>query len=86
MKLRSINPRLPMPVDLTDSPVEAVLTTDHPESSDSKPVLLVTRCDGKQQAFGTINAELAGFAIVEASEIERGDLREAGYFLPDADV
>jgi len=68
MRLRSHSPLL------ENWEGEAVLSTDHPASSYGQPVLLI-----EGEPVGTLEAVLAGYEILDATEEEREALQRTGY-------
>lgn len=57
----------------------ALVTNRHPRSCFGNAVLVLTGPDGG--AVGPLEAEFAGYEVVEATEEERRQLAEAGYRL-----
>lgn len=53
---------------------EAIITADHPASSYGRPVLII-----EGQAVGTLEAVMAGYELVDATDQERADLTRGGY-------
>jgi len=70
MKLRAINGKI------RGKMREAEITPEHPASSYERPVLLV---DGL--FVGTVEATLAGYRILDATDDERAALAQGGYAL-----
>jgi hypothetical protein len=58
---------------------QAMVTSHHPHSCFGQPVLVLM--NGEGSAVGPLEAEFAGFEVVEATEQERQSLASAGYHL-----
>lgn len=58
---------------------QAMVTSHHPHSCFGRPVLVLM--NGEGSAVGPLEAEFAGFEVVEATEQERLNLAAAGYHL-----
>jgi|GEM_PF-2242937 len=82
MKLGSFKPARPVPHNA--KVVEARLSSEHDASSEGKPVLVIKLSNGTEKAITSVDAGLAGYHILEATEAEIRELRDAGYLLPYA--
>jgi hypothetical protein len=82
MKLQSLKPARPVPHNAQN--VEAFLSTEHDAASPGKPVLVIRLSNKTEKAITPADAGLAGYHILEATEDEIRELRDAGYLLPYA--
>jgi hypothetical protein len=65
------------------SEIEALITTAHPAALEGESVLIYNGPDGPL-ALTALEAGLGDYRIVEATDIERQALDDAGFLLPDA--